>query len=388
MVSANAIQQILSSPGAIAQGFDGDFLVLTNEEIEFSAARIEIPPYLITPYFFQGLSGHSLMGSSDPKPEQPLRIFKNCLRFKRNELVEELHRSLHGELPQPEQLLWEPPNPMTFLEDFQHIQDCIQKGELEKAVLMTQEQSPWSPNPKERLLLLANLLQRAPAHLWIYGHWDQTSGVLGATPEFLFHRKDQHIESMALAGTLPKSKGQTGALLLEDPKERLEHQLVVDDLTEKLESFVKTLPSSTFSLQLNGPKVLELPHLYHLYTQITGTLDGTHVPSMDLALIKHLHPSSALGLRSCSQQKTWKWLQTLHGHQDIGYFGAPFGILSPNNYCFVLVGIRNIQWNSTESKIGAGCGIVGQSNRDKEWRELEAKRNSVKALLGLHPSTF
>jgi menaquinone-specific isochorismate synthase len=247
---------------------------------------------------------------------------------------------------------------------------------------MTTEFSPWRPQPGDLATLLLRLLQNCTPNLFIYGHWQGSSGVLGASPELLFYRRDQRVQTMALAGTLAKGKNgeppQKGESLLQDPKELFEHQLVVEDLREKFALLETKLPPPSLELAVDGPAIIELPQLFHLQTRI----EARH-PSFakqfefDRELISVLHPTSALGLRSSSTP--WRWLQGLRGHQQLGHFGAPFGLNLPSGY-LCLVGIRNLEWNSEGAFLRAGCGVVARSQADREWAELRAKRDSVKAL--------
>lgn len=408
MVTANAIQQILSGDCAVVQDLDGDFYLLTTQAPpclndlrrpppvedcgrtdsgDFRIFRPQKPIELYNPPFFAPAKA-----PQDLKPHQ----YSFCLKIKRSLLtlfLESLTTPLHVA-----NITWNPANPVDFKSDFETIQGAIQSGTIEKAVAITQEQSPWKPSQDERLVLLKHLLKNSPPHLFIYGSWNQEGGVLGATPELLFSRRGSNIDSMALAGTLAKNPKEPsprdGAILLTDPKERFEHQLVVDDLCEKFETFFAkknpldknfdpTLPPR--NLHLDGPKVLELPKLFHLLTRIQWRDSQLNEASTenDLALIMALHPSSALGLRSKKSKTPFTWLERLRGHRDIRTFGAPFGLNLPDNSYLCLVAIRNLEWNERGSSIQAGCGIVEQSLPHREWAELEAKRNSIKALLGL-----
>jgi len=428
MTWENPLLHILSTPGALIQDLDDGFLLLTHlnineifgaadpiansaidgavkEAMDNLKAAFQILSHedafqLFTPIFFD-ISPHRI------------KNFPYAWRIQRGNLTQLLESALSTEsLPQ---LSWIPQNRESFEKDFQQIQTKIQTGQIDKAVVMTTEKSSWKPNNKERVLMLLNLLHSCPRHLYIYSHWDSQSGVIGATPEFLFYRQGATIQSMALAGTLDKRKlsfyepelvpelapdltpkldsmlapesaagssankqlsfQQLQIDFIENEKELLEHQLVVDDLTEKLRQL-------TTQTSINPIKIIEYPHLFHLQTEIQAELSA--IPSasdFDFTLAQKMHPSSALGLRS--QNIHWHWLKELNGHQHINHFGAPVGVTLPGGF-LCLVGIRNLEWDENGSYLRAGCGIVSQSSIDNEWQELEAKRESVKSLLGLN----
>lgn len=412
MTWENPLLHILSSPGALIQDLDDGFLLLTHLNINeiFTATEPIVDKSINSAAeeeratlkdAFQTLSQEDSFQLFTPTffDISPHRIknFPYAWRFQRESLTQLLESALSTEsLPQ---LSWIPQNRGSFERDFQQIQAKIQTGQIDKAVVMTTEKSSWKPDNNERLLMLLNLLRSCPRHLYIYSHWDSQSGVIGATPEFLFYRQGSTIQSMALAGTLDKRKlsfyepelaSETLSILsthnplslhqlqidfIENEKELREHQLVVDDLTEKLRQL-------TTQTSINPIKVIEYPHLFHLQTEIQAELDT--IPSasdFDFTLAQKLHPSSALGLRS--QNIHWHWLKELDGHQNIHHFGAPVGVTVPGGF-LCLVGIRNLEWNESGSYLRAGCGIVSQSHIDNEWQELEAKRESVKSLLGLN----
>lgn len=394
MLDAISILQILSRPGAIAQDVDGSFFIFTQGRGEFG--RVENP----RGYSVSNQPGGVFAAQFFDLSPIHWRAFEGCYKLERPELTEALNIKYNHNnfsyLPQ-----WLPQERSHFDDDFSRIKTAIAAGQISKAVVMTSEHAEGAPSPDERLILLLRLLKNCPNHLFIYGHWDDQKGVLGATPELLFSRQGQHLRTMALAGTLPKDKSRPSLpqaqQLLADKKERLEHQFVVEDLTEKLDRFfassVPTESSTDSTLEhlhqrvlVEEPKVIELPHLFHLFTAIEGKLEVSSVPedgfeaSVDYRLIKQLHPSSALGLRSSATP--WSWLKNLRGHQSLGHFGAPFGVPTPNGF-LCLVGIRNIEWSHGSSVIRAGCGIVELSQPDREWQELKAKRDSVKSLLGL-----
>jgi menaquinone-specific isochorismate synthase len=241
---------------------------------------------------------------------------------------------------------------------------------LKKAVPIVFEQAPQTITPSRRAAMILELL-KAPMNLYIYGFWQNGAGTLGATPEVLLSQKNKTLKTMALAGTCPKEETQRRSLL-EDPKERHEHDLVVQDIRASLEAYG--------DLQTDGPHILELPTLYHLKTDITCTLSSPQGFSFFEACRK-LHPTPALGVSP--RNYGYQWMRELPEQKDRGGFGAPWGLQWSEDEALCLVAIRNIQWSTQGSRIGSGCGIVAQSELQQEWRELFQKRQSVKKVLGL-----
>jgi menaquinone-specific isochorismate synthase len=84
--------------------------------------------------------------------------------------------------------------------------------------------------------------------------------------------------------------------------------------------------------------------------------------------------------------RTEAWLATLREYRGLlrvpGFFGAPFGLSVAQSQHFV-VAIRGLSWQGSEVRLPSGCGIVGGSAFDHEWRELRLKREAVGRLLGV-----
>lgn len=260
---------------------------------------------------------------------------------------------------------WLPPSSTSFQESFTYIQDQIQKEILKKALPIAFSHSPSSLQQEEHLTALLKLLD-LPETLLPYGHWEKGEGFLGATPEVLFSIEQNHLKTMALAGTA--SLQRTSEDFMQDPKELKEHQFVIDNLRQVLEPLGKANCGPTH--------VLKLPHLQHLLTELSVPLST--IPSW-VELIEMFHPTAALGTVPRSH---WKELINLPEQQSRRSFGAPFGVRFSPDSQLALVGIRQFQWNSAEIRIGAGCGIVKESIFDREWQELLLKIESVKKVFG------
>jgi isochorismate synthase EntC len=289
------------------------------------------------------------------------------------EVKTQLEVFLHG-APQAElQEKWSEPQFGDFQVSFDSIQKKIHEGEISKAVPVVFRRSPGKVSTTARARILQSLLQ-APPSLYVYGFWNANEGILGATPETLFVQEKGHLKTMALAGTLPKNaekpekSEKQGLSLMEDPKERSEHNLVVQDIEEILSSYGL--------VHKEGPKLLELPTLWHLKTDFQVEMKKISPAN----LIRALHPTPALGV--FPRRAGYKWMKELPGQEGRARFGAPFAFLwQDRSVC--LVAIRNLQWNEKEKMIGSGCGLVRESRVDREWEELFQKRQSVVKILGL-----
>ena len=50
---------------------------------------------------------------------------------------------------------------------------------------------------------------------------------------------------------------------------------------------------------------------------------------------------------------------------------------------FCVVAIRNVQFINGKAYIGSGCGLVKESQIEKEWKELKKKRQFIKKILNI-----
>ncbi|MGZ3775141.1 MAG: chorismate-binding protein [Pseudobdellovibrionaceae bacterium] len=263
---------------------------------------------------------------------------------------------------------WQEPVKDDFAVALDKTQERIQKNEIQKSVPVVFARSSQTVTPSEKAQMILNLML-APSNLYIYGFWHNGEGILGATPEILFNYSQALLKTMAFAGTCPKSEASERNSLLQDEKEMQEHRFVVDDL----EMFLKSWGTVT----VQSPKVVELPTLYHLQTDIEVHCETK--PEV-ISLIKELHPTPALGV--FPRKQGYKWMAEFPGQSGRRRYGAPFAFITSEE-ALCLVAIRNLQWNKTESIIGSGCGVVLASELEREWRELFQKRLSVRKILGL-----
>ncbi|MEK7357314.1 MAG: chorismate-binding protein, partial [Bdellovibrionota bacterium] len=165
------------------------------------------------------------------------RLFSSLVLTK---LAKEVNAQLTGE---PQGFPWVEPDFASFDRQFALIRDGFRSRGLEKAVPVVHAQAREIVTI-ERLKAILIRLAQLPETLIPYGFWsfegELREGMIGATPETLFSnrigresRNPDRIDTMALAGTKAKSPGAAGDLLA-DPKERNEHQIVVDDIMVEL----------------------------------------------------------------------------------------------------------------------------------------------------------
>ena len=256
----------------------------------------------------------------------------------------------------------------SFEKGFQLIQGKIQREEIEKALSICITETEKQIVDQDKVSIILNSLQ-LPISLNVFGVWDESSGTIGATPEILFKKQDDTVHTMALAGSCPKSEASERMPLLKDPKEIREHKFVVEDLTQTLRPLGWITSEPT--------KVLELPTLFHLCTEFKLA----NCKKTPIELMKIMHPTAALG--QFPRAYGLSWMRELPFQINRGQFGGPILFEMADRRAIAVVAIRSVFWEKSRVWIGAGCGIVKDSDLNREWRELLAKVDSVYRSLGI-----
>ncbi len=276
----------------------------------------------------------------------------------------------------PPKLNWSNSNRLLFENVFTDLQKAFHSQQLKKAVPFVFETSTGTMSRNQLITSLLSALRHVqmntPLSLakHLYGFWSEEEGILGVTPEILFRFTGEHsLETVACAGTISTKHNEES--LLHDPKELEEHQLVVKGITESLTPYG--------NVTIDDLKVLKSPYLAHLITPIF--IDFETTPSFS-TVVNALHPTPALGAIPKENGKTW--LLEYEKKINRQRFGAPVGYFHStiaNSLCYVA--IRNVQWNTTQLKIGAGCGVIAESQCEHEWNEMNLKLQTIKKTLSL-----
>lgn len=262
--------------------------------------------------------------------------------------------------------------------------DQIQRGELRKVVLSRVREVPLaqSPNP---LRLLRRLRARNP-HGFTFALELARNGerpadvLLGASPELLVSRRGLRLVSSPLAGSVPRSSDSyedqsRASQLLKSPKDRHEHQLVVEQIVEDLRPFARHLRCE------KEPSVVATAALHHLSTRIEGTLRDPSVSALRLALA--LHPTPAVCGTPTAAARSF--IREREGF-DRGYFTGTLGHVDSNGDGDWIVTIRCAELGAERARVFAGAGIVGSSVAELELNETNVKMQTMLEALGVEAS--
>ena len=259
--------------------------------------------------------------------------------------------------------------PFSLWED--HVNACLEKierKEYAKVVLARCTQLTF-----QATLPLDMIFKNLEGENRFFFQFCPKKAFIGASPETLYRRKKNQIESVALAGTCSRGKGKQEDrflmdTLLQDPKENYECQIVKNEIYDILFPFCKTL-------DVEKQTILKTPYVQHLYHTFRGKLkDGIS----DRELIQALHPTPAVG--GFPKKKALEEIREKEMF-DRGWYAAPIGFISPLQ-SHHLVGIRSALVAGNYLYLFAGTGIVKGSTSSKEWEELEEKIQHYKVFYG------
>ena len=271
---------------------------------------------------------------------------------------------------------WGAPDERRFFDGYRSLAARLEEGSLRKGVPVTVVSA--AVDPGDAGILFDHLLGRVtdlPGTLFAYGFYRPASRtgtgapefLIGATPEVLFEIDEGgRLSTMAVAGT--RRGNGPAAALVSNPKDREEHQSVVDDLVAQLGAWGRPTASDTF-VRSFGP-------LEHLVADIEVDA-GSGVDFETVA--RRLHPTPALGAYPRGDVGT-AWLAGLDPGGERRRCGAPFGLRWPSGAGRCVVAIRGLQYHDGRLEIWAGCGVVPQSRYEDEWQEVLDKIQAVRTL--------
>ena len=245
--------------------------------------------------------------------------------------------------------------------------ELVEGGELRKLVLAVRQQLQLA-QPLDPLLLLAQLRERQPGSCRFL--WQRADGpaLLGASPERLLTVRQGQLRSDALAGTAPV--GPNAGQLLHSDKDRREHELVVEAITDVLQQ------SGLTPRRPRHPRLARHGQLVHLHTPITAAL-GEQQP---LALAAVLHPTPAVA--GLPRREAMAALRSLEPFER-GYYAAPIGWIDSEGDTELRVAIRSGSLQGRQLELTAGAGLVRGSAVERELAEVALKLGVLQQQLDL-----
>ncbi|QFG70325.1 isochorismate synthase [Ornithinimicrobium pratense] len=256
----------------------------------------------------------------------------------------------------------------------------IAGGEVDKVVLARDVAVRHRDRQPVRIAPVLERLEKRYGATWTFA----VAGLVGATPEMLVRLQGGRARSRVLAGTIRRPNGiplPAGAAPHGDPrlflvsseKDLEEHAYAVRSVAEALAPHCEDL------VVPETPYVLELPDVYHLASDLTGTM---HSRATSLRLAAALHPSAAVC--GTPTADAFRVIAELEG-MDRGRYAGPVGWMDASgdgDWCIALR-CGELAEDRQSMRIFAGGGIVAASDPQSELAETEIKLTAMRHALGL-----
>lgn len=238
----------------------------------------------------------------------------------------------------------------------------VRAGRLVKAVLARDVLvSPDGPVDAGSLL---DALAAADPGSAVFG----VDGLVGASPETLVSVRRGVVTARVLAGTAAPAGARA---LLESAKDLREHEVAVASLVDALAPRVD-------GLAVDGPRLLRMPHLVHLATDVSARIaDGSSV----LEIVAAVHPTAAVaGTPTAAALARIRELEPA----DRGRYAGPVGWVDRAGDGDWSIAIRSARLLSDGSlNAFAGAGIMADSDPDAELAETRLKLGPILRPFGL-----
>ncbi len=201
-------------------------------------------------------------------------------------------------------------------------------------------------------------------------------GLVGSSPETLVRVHHGTVTARVLAGTISRgtdaaSDHDAAVALASSTKDQDEHRFAVASVIDALRPHSADLAASDL------PFTLKLPNLWHLATDIAGTLsDGSS--SLDLA--DALHPTAAV-----AGTPTPEALALIHELEpfDRGRYAGPVGWVGGDGDGEWAIALRCAQLGENgDIAAYAGAGIVADSDPERELAETTMKFRPIVEAFG------
>lgn len=198
--------------------------------------------------------------------------------------------------------------------------------------------------------------------------------LIGSSPEILVSCFGTKVTTRPLAGTRPRGQNpeedaELERELLNDPKERAEHIMLVDLGRNDLGRVCKigTVKTTEFM------RIERYSHVMHIYSNVEGELDISSYDVFD-ALRATFPAGTVSGAPKIRAMEIIEELEPMKR----GVYAGSVGYFSFNGNMDMAITIRTIVLKGSTAFVQAGAGIVADSVPEREYQETV---NKAKALL-------
>lgn len=200
--------------------------------------------------------------------------------------------------------------------------------------------------------------------------------LIGSSPEIVVRMERGLMEIIPIAGT--RRRGQTpeedetlARELLDDPKERAEHMMLVDLARNDVGRLCRFDTVQVRRLMY----LLKFSHVQHIVSDVEGRL----APGFDMFDV--FAASSPAGtVTGAPKIESMKIIHRIE-KEGRGPYAGSVGYFSLSGDCYFAIAIRSLFANASRAWAQAACGIVYDSVAESEYQEVENKGAAVRRAI-------
>ncbi len=251
-----------------------------------------------------------------------------------------------------------------FISCVNKIKDYIEDGDVMQVVLA---QDFYRPFNGDSFKLYSALRELNPSPYMYYLNLDECE-VVGSSPEILVRVEGDEITLRPIAGT--RKRGQNDEEdkrneeeLLNDPKELAEHLMLIDLGRNDVGRVAKI-----GTVRLTEKMIVErYSHVMHIVSNVVGRL------AKEYNFIDALKATLPAGtLSGAPKIRAMEIINELEPSSR-GIYGGAIGYISWNGNIDTAIAIRTAVIKDNLIHVGAGAGIVADSDPESEWKECVQK---------------
>ena len=251
-----------------------------------------------------------------------------------------------------------------FISCVNKIKDYIEDGDVMQVVLA---QDFYRPFNGDSFKLYSALRELNPSPYMYYLNLDECE-VVGSSPEILVRVEGDDITLRPIAGT--RKRGQNDEEdkrneeeLLNDPKELAEHLMLIDLGRNDVGRVAKI-----GTVRLTEKMIVErYSHVMHIVSNVVGRL------AKEYNFIDALKATLPAGtLSGAPKIRAMEIINELEPSSR-GIYGGAIGYISWNGNIDTAIAIRTAVIKDNLIHVGAGAGIVADSDPESEWKECIQK---------------
>jgi para-aminobenzoate synthetase / 4-amino-4-deoxychorismate lyase len=243
----------------------------------------------------------------------------------------------------------------------------IAAGEIFQANICLRLEGRWQGDPLDLFAVTADRLRPRHAAL-VAGPW---GSVCSLSPELFLRRRGRTVVSEPIKGTAARGE-RARADLAGSAKDRAENVMIVDLMRNDLGRVCEY--SSVEVPALYEPR--PAPGVWHLVSTVTGTLRSG---MRDAELVRASFPPGSV--TGAPKIQAMRVIAELESTAREAYTGA-IGYASPLAGLELNVAIRTLETRGERIWLGAGGGIVADSEPTRELEEAHMKARPVVAAAG------